>query len=179
MTGGHGFRSRRGAVHLRLDEQERQLLRIVLMQLDELVAPEEVADEDPLERLVGFSTSVDEPSDPALARLLPSGYDDDDDAAAEFRRYTEATLRREKRAHVATVLTCLDRKAKDVVVSAGECESWLKSLNDLRLVLGTRLGLDDTEPDVEEADVGDSEIGARVLYDWLTWLQATLIEALT
>ena len=39
---------------------------------------------------------AERPDDPALARLLPDAYADDDEASAEFRRFTERTLRETK-----------------------------------------------------------------------------------
>ena len=40
-----------------------------------------------------FSGPTSAPEDPVLARLFPTAYPDDEEAAAEFRRFTEGGLR--------------------------------------------------------------------------------------
>ena len=52
---------------------------------------------------------------------------------------------------------------------------WLQVLNDLRLALGTRLGIseDDDEPDLD-----DPEQQPRLLYHWLTAVQDTVVQHL-
>src|SRR3546814_11051811 len=51
-----------------------------------------------------FSGPTTAPEDPVLARLFPSAYPDDEEAAGEFRRFTESTLRDGKaRAAVAII----------------------------------------------------------------------------
>ena len=58
-------------------------------------------------------------------------------------------------------------------LDADEAQDWLTTLNDVRLVLGTRLGItEEIEPAEQPEDEG------HAVYDWLTWLQATLVEAL-
>ena len=61
-------------VLIELTPMERRLLATLLAQYDELVHDQ--LDESDLS------------GDPALARLFPNAYPDDDEAAAEFRRYT-------------------------------------------------------------------------------------------
>src|SRR3546814_12248783 len=61
-------------------------------------------DRDPFEALMDFSGPTTAPEDPVLARLFPSAYPDDEEAAGEFRRFTESTLRDGKaRAAVAII----------------------------------------------------------------------------
>ena len=57
-------------------------------------------------------------------------------------------------------------------MSSEELESWLGALNDLRLVLGTRLGVTEQTYDEPPRDPG------LALYGWLTWLEGTIVEAL-
>ena len=59
--------------------------------------------------MVGIGTATVEPADPALARLLPSAHRDDDEVAAEFRRYTEQGLRARKRAGLELARQTLGR----------------------------------------------------------------------
>ena len=64
-----------------LDEIERGILADVVEQLVEFVTPEDDPDADPLARMVGIDPDAERPDDPALARLFPDAYADDDEAA--------------------------------------------------------------------------------------------------
>jgi hypothetical protein len=185
----HGFRRGRRGIQARFSERERALLTQLFGQLDELLDPggpanapaEHEGQADPLEALVGLtSTAAERPSDPALARLLPDGYADDEQASSEFRRYTESDLRTGKRDAAGAVLAGL-RESGDGPVRLDEdtARLWLGALNDVRLVLGTRLGV--TEQTYEELGHlrhDDPRYGPLAAYDWLTYLQETLVRAL-
>lgn len=134
---------------------------------------------DPLEALLGLPPGdAVRPEDPALARLLPDAYPrEDPEASREFRRYTEGELRAGKRAHCATVLATLPASGK-LHLDRDQADAWLGCLNDLRLVLGTRLGV--TE-DLDRADLDDQDPRAQALqvYGWLGWLQESLLSCLS
>jgi hypothetical protein len=121
---------------------------------------------------MGGSTQISD--DPALARLFPDGYSDDEHASADFRRFTEQDLRAQKVAALATVHGTLSDWSGKASVTQNQAQDWLKALNDLRLVLGTRLEISDEVDTDFEAD----EPGIH-LYNYLTYLQGTLIDALT
>ena len=74
---------------------EAELLRSLAQQLVELLRNEEAApkDQDPFEAMMDFSGPTNAPEDPVIARLFPTAYADDEEAAAEFRRFTEGSLR--------------------------------------------------------------------------------------
>ena len=74
-----------------------------------------------------------------LARLFPDAYPDDQEAAAEFRRYTESGLRESKQSNARTALATLDAPGTEHRLTDVEVQAWLGALNDLRLALGTRL----------------------------------------
>ena len=117
MAPKHGFTRRRGGgVVLTLDEGEVQLLDHLLEQLVELLEPEGPDAQtqlDPLAAMVGIGTATEAPDDPALARLLPDAYGEDVEASAEFRRYTELSLRERKQAQAALARqTLADRRAR-------------------------------------------------------------------
>ncbi|MFN8168149.1 MAG: DUF2017 domain-containing protein [Candidatus Nanopelagicales bacterium] len=179
----HGFRrSLGGRIVLRADVVERGILTDLVGQLVEFVAPEDEPDADPLARLVGIDPDAERPDDPALARLFPDAYADDDEAAGEFRRFTERSLREAKLANAAVVLDALDRAGdKDkVALSDDEARAWLGTLNDLRLTLGSRLGIDeDSHELVASLAEDDPAFAVFHVYDWLTFLQETLVQALT
>ena len=177
--------SRRGdGVVAKLDRVEAGVLTSVVGDLLELLgapaAGRDAGGQDPLAALVGLpSGPVDKPSDPALARLLPDAYGDDDAAAADFRRYTEDDLRAGKRAHatvvVSTLAPYLDRGGK-ITLDRDQADAWLVCLNDLRLVLGTRLEVtEDTELDVPPEDPRAQPL---LVYGWLGWLQESLLDCL-
>lgn len=199
----YGFRrSGSGRIVLHLAAGERDALFSLLGQLVDLVAPESPPQDDPLAAFVGIEPDAQPPTDPGLARLFPAGYDDDEpEAAADFRRFTERSLREGKVANARSMLDSLDRSGDKVTMSVPEATAWLGGLNDLRLLLGTRLEVDE-DPDAMQhrielltrvalglpgtgAATGDSdarelavaELSAYRLYDWLTFLQASLLDA--
>jgi hypothetical protein len=175
-------RRRRGGLRVRLTPVEVALLTNLLNQLVRLVSPSEEADADPLASLVGIGTATSAPDDPALARLFPDAYRDDEDKAAEFRRYTELGLRERKVAAAQQVLTTLARAgqdgALDVRLPAGEELAWLTALNDLRLTLGTRLDITEDRSDFDDLDDDDPRLPMYATYDWLSVVQEMLVQAL-
>ena len=134
---------------------EADLLRSLASQLVELLRNEEAAPResaDPLEALLDFSGPTVEPEDPVLARLFPTAYTEDEEAAAEFRRFTEGRLRDGKAAGACAIIDQLEEAGLppeltedglmiDVELEPGPAEGWLRSFTDLRLALATRLGL--------------------------------------
>ncbi|MEV7966228.1 DUF2017 domain-containing protein [Sphaerisporangium sp. NPDC088356] len=164
-----------GAVTILLDAGEASILRSLVAQVLGLVEPGTTGD-DPLERALGIG-SAEQPSDPVLARLFPSAYADDDKASAEFRRYTEATLREGKRADAETLLETAEQGK--VELTAEQAQSWLRALNDVRLALGVRLEVtEEIHEELAEMAEDDPRYPAYVTYDWLTYLQDTLVRAL-
>ena len=135
--------------------QERFVLVNLAEQILELLGQSSVS-RDPLHDLVGISGNELPPDDPVLKRLLPSAYQELQDAA-EFRRYTEDALRDRKRAHAYRVREMLlDGDAPEILIQ-GEKEveasavtlsiegddiwAWLGALNDIRLALAVRLDI--------------------------------------
>lgn len=177
----HGFqRTLTGRIILRVDAVEKGLLTTLLEQLIEFVAPESGDDVDPLVALVGLDPDAQTPEDPALARLLPDAFRDDPEAADEFRRFTERGLRESKVAQATTAIETLRRSGEKVTLSAADADAWLMALNDLRLALGTRIGITEEGIDDLAALPEDDPRGATFhVYDWLTYLQESLVQALS
>jgi Domain of unknown function (DUF2017) len=135
---------------------------------------------DELEMLLGLSANAELPDDPVLARLLPDAYRDDPEASAEFRRYTEESLRSGKLNSAQAVLASLPAGGGEVVLSEPECQQWLRALNDVRLALGTRLGITDENEDLSaDLSVNDPRSAYIWVYQWLAYLQDSLIESLS
>lgn len=172
----HGFHRRRRAVLLTLSDPERTVLSDLLEQLIDMVASDPTqTSADPLAALVGISPDAHRPEDPALARLLPDAYSDPE-LAGEFRRFTESDLRATKVSNARRALAGLG-KPGPVEIDASDAMAWLAALNDLRLVLGTRLGVtEDTRPDL--SSLYPMTAHTYLVYDWLTYLQDSLLRAL-
>ncbi|WP_292908882.1 DUF2017 family protein [Microbacterium sp.] len=123
-------------------------------------------------------------ADPALARLTPSPYPNDVEAAREFRTATEADLLGRRDADAATVSAALasieddlagmsDDDAfaeREVAIPVEDIDAWLRTLTAIRLVIATRLGIDSEE----DHDPVDVRFG---VYDWLGYRLELLIEA--
>lgn len=119
--------------------------------------------------------------DPFMARLFPNPYPDDPEAAHDFRRFTQADERRQKIAECHTVLDDLSRISRGrVEIPADHLGAWLKTINNLRLVLSVVLGITDEVSSDEVAMLPDDDPKAVVhhYYAWLGWMLETLIEAL-
>jgi hypothetical protein len=183
---GTGFRSTRGGgATARFAPEGAILLRGLVSQVAELVGEDaegrEPADPlDPLEGMLRLSDNAQLPDDPVLARLLPDAYRDDPEAAGEFRRYTEGSLRASKAAAAQTVLDTLPERGGRVRLSADDAQAWLRAINDVRLALGVRLEVtEDWEAMLDQLREGDPRAAGLWIYDWLTILQDTLVQALS
>ena len=172
------IRRRGDKVVVRLDAAERSVLASLLGAVRALLRAEEDDDAaaDPLEAFVGMSGApVETPEDPILRRLLPDAYADDEQSA-EFRRLTDADLRARKTEAIDRVLDDVatsDRVDLDLEEGVG---MWLQALNDVRLVLGTRLDITEDWPD-DRDDLPDDDPRAALydFYNWLTMLQERLV----
>jgi hypothetical protein len=173
-------RARKGGVSVTFGADEARVLRHVLGEMLELLGPdEEAVEQDPLAVAVGIGTATAAPEDPALARLFPDGYTDDADASADFRRYTEPGLRTAKREAVQTALATIGESGEKVTLTPEQAEAWLRALNDTRLVLGERLGVtEDWDEQVASLEDDDPRLPLYWVYDRLTYLQETLVQAL-
>jgi hypothetical protein len=114
------------------------------------------------------------PRDPALERLLPSAYRDDDAASAEFRRFTEDELVTAKVADASAVQAAA-AGADEIMLDSSSAKPWLRSITDLRLALAVRLGV---REDGDEGDGSAEAEPARQMYSWLGYLQELILEAL-
>ncbi|MER5552816.1 DUF2017 domain-containing protein [Streptomyces sp. NPDC002793] len=190
---GHFEATPGGGAAVALDEVEIAILRSLAVQLLEMIGPgdEPAEGEDPLAALFAEGPS-EPPSDPALARLFPEAYGNEDkelrEASAEFRRFTENDLRTRKREDALAVVRTLD--ALSPVADSGavlrlapeECRNWLGTLNDLRLTIGTRLEVSDedegTDGSLYRLPDSDPRKPMVMAYLWLGALQETLVETL-
>jgi hypothetical protein len=174
---------------------EADLLRSLASQLIELLRDEAgvpTTEADPFEALLDFSGPSAVPEDPVLARLLPSAYRDDDEAAAEFRRFTEAELRTSKAGNAGTLVGVLEDAGLpevgdpaltsglviDVELGPDQVLAFLKAFTDLRLALATRLDLQEGDEDFwDSLPEDDPRSHLHDIYEWVGWLQETLVAA--
>jgi hypothetical protein len=119
------------------------------------------------------------PVDPVLARLLPDAYQDDPEAAGEFRKYTESSLREAKKYFAQMLLETLPPKGGRVKLNADQARDWLRALNDVRLMFGVRLEVsDDFEDQLTSLDPKDPRVAAFQVYGWLGEVQESLVRAI-
>ncbi len=172
---------------------EADLLRSLASQLVELLRNEAAVprdDQDPFEAMMDFSGPTAEPDDPVLARLFPTAYSDNEEAASEFRRFTEGTLRDGKARAACTIIDTLEEGGLpeqltedglmiDVELDLEAAETWMRSFTDLRLALATRLGVEEGDEEYWLAMPDDDPRSqAHDIYDWVGYLQETLVLAL-
>ena len=147
-------RSRLGGYVVRLPPAEREVLGSLPPMLRSLLA--EPNDEDP-----------------ALRRLFPSAFLDDERAAAEFDSVVRDDLVGERLAAIET----LERTVGSDRLSEEELSAWLASVNDLRLVLGVRPAV--TEESTPEDVRSDPETErAYALYAYLSYLEEEMVDAI-
>ncbi len=177
----HGFhRHGDNAFVAEFSESEREVLINLVEQIIELLG--ERTDnhvDDPLAAMVGITTHDSPPEDEVLLRLLPNAYADQVDAA-EFRRYTESTLRGKKYAHSMSMRITLKSSVDGIVeVDHDGANDWLGAMNDIRLALGVRLNVEqNSHEELELLAPDDPMRGVYAVYSWLGWLQESLIVAL-
>jgi hypothetical protein len=152
---GFGRRIRRTSpttFALKLPDDERAILRNVVPQLGELLSGDL--------------------ADPSLRRLFPTAYAQDPERDREYHALVRDELADRRRASVELVLATVDATE----LTEEQLTAWMHAVNDLRLVLGTRLDVsEDTEP---EPDPDDPEGPLLVLYGYLGYLLDSIVTAL-
>jgi hypothetical protein len=140
--------------------------------------------------MLDFTGPTTEPDDPVLARLVPTAYPDDEEAAGEFRRFTEGGLRDGKVRGAMAIIEALEEAGLpeevddepiyvDVELGGGPALDWLKAFTDIRLALATRLGIEEGDEDYWRG-LPDDDPRSHVhdIYEWVGYLQETLVESL-
>ena len=146
-------RTRQGDFELRLSSEEREVLRSLPAQMREAME---------LGR-----------DDPAVARLNPTACLDDGEVDAEFHHLMDDDLT----AGRIEALEVLEASVDEPRIGEEQAMSWMRAINDTRLLLGTRLGVSEDPADRKIAD-DDPRAAAFALYDYLSLLTQELVEAL-
>jgi hypothetical protein len=164
-------------VRVQFRPEERQILAGLAGEVVQLLAAHE-GDTDPLAAMVGMSDdAVEAPDDPAVHRVLPDAYDDPE-GAAEFRRLTDADLRRGKSDRLTRLVEDLSGDASTIELPVDDADGWLSAINDIRLVLGVRLDVSDDFGDWRSSLApDDARLPLVAAYDWLSMVQEMLVEA--
>ena len=146
-------RNRHGTYTVRLDEDERRLLRSLPGQLATLVEAE--------------------PTDPWLQRLFPTAYPHDPEREQEWRLLMSVDLHDRRQEQLRTMA----ETAEATTLTEEQLLTWAQALNDLRLYLGTRLELTE-ETELEDFDSEDDQ-QLYILYGWLGFIQEETVQALS
>lgn len=188
-------RRRRGGVTATFEPGEAHLLASLSGQVVELLRDRNGAaesDADPLAAQLGMGGPSLPPEDPVLQRLLPDAYRDDEEESGEFRRFTERSLTATKVGNAEALIGSLvdggltfgaapetETSVIEVELDEVEVQAWLRALTDVRLSLAVRLGIGEDEDIMLIAQSEDEAIVAMSeIYDWLGYVQETLIAAL-
>jgi hypothetical protein len=143
--------------------------------------------DDPFAQLMAatfgdIEAPITAPEDPVLRRLLPNGYEDLE-SAAEFRKYTEGTLRMVKQKHLLylreQLVLPVDHELPKADIAVTDPTQWLIAINDLRIALAVRLKIDqDAYERYELMKDSDPQKHLYAVYYWLGAIQESLISRL-
>ena len=143
-------RARDNTFQLRMSDDERDLIASLAGQLRELLVSDETD---------------------GLERLFPPGYADDPDREQEYQQLTHDELLTKRLASVDIVEQTVTQTALD----EDQINAWMGAVNDLRLVLGTRL---DVTEEMDDIALDDPRAAAFAVYHYLTHLLAEIVNAL-
>jgi len=115
----------------------------------------------------------DPSSDPAVARLFPPAYEDDPLRNLEF----ETNLGGSPRTGKLEALDTVERTATATALTEDELLAWVGVVNDLRLVLGTRIEITEEATD-EDFLEGDPRHDTYRAYLFLGYLLQEMLEAM-
>lgn len=207
----HGFTSVPGGFVSRVDQEESAILARLAADVAALIADEDEYEappapvpatdaqghEDPIAHLdwdPSEEGAEDEylTLDPALSRVFPPMSLTDPELAGELRSLTMDDIRRGKLANLHAVVAALTASRGHVRVAEADVDAWLAALTDMRLVLASRLEIEDDDdaervhhlavaatrdrrPAATEED--ELELALASLYSGVTWWQESLLQA--
>jgi hypothetical protein len=180
-----------GDLSVALSNDELHILINLVEQLLELLGERNFIhhyqSDDPFAQLMAatlgnIQSPIEQPDDPVLRRLLPNGYADPE-SAAEFRKYTEGSLRTLKQKHLLYLREQLvfpvDHELPKADISITDPTQWLIAINDLRIALAVRLEInEDGYKKYELMSDSDPQKHLHAVYYWLGGIQENLISHL-
>jgi hypothetical protein len=150
----HVSRDPAGGFEAQFPKPERELLRALPGRLrDEILAPD---------------------ADPAVHRLFPPAHREDPEIAETYRALVHDDLVAGRLGAIEVMESSIDADHLD----EEQLLAWMGTINDLRLILGTRLGVTDDRQD-EDLPVDDARAQAYALYHYLSQLVEEMVEALS
>ncbi len=141
-------RTRKGDFELRIPSQEREILAALPSRLRELLGSD----------------------DPAVGRLFPPAYENDPERQADY----EDLVRGDLTAQRLRSLQIMEETLRSDRLDEEQVGAWLGALNDLRLVLGTKLDVDE-DMDPDQISDTDEQAPAYALYYYLGWLEEQIV----
>lgn len=138
-----------GTYRLRISDDERDLIMSLVSQLRDMLVSEETD---------------------GLQRLFPPGYANDEEREQEYRVLTHDELLEKRLAAVDVVEHTIAQTSLD----EDQVNAWMGAINDLRLVLGTRL---DVSEEMEDVALDDPRAPGFAVYHYLTHLLAEIVHA--
>jgi hypothetical protein len=146
-------RTSKGDYRLRLSAEERDVLRSLPDQLRQMLAD----------------------GDPGLVRLFPPAYLEDLKRDAEYRRLMREELVTRRLESLAVVEATADAER----LTEEQLTAWLKVLNDLRLVIGTSLDVQEDHDPANDVPPDDPRAPLAALYWFLSYLLEAAVQALS
>ena len=150
-----------GRFSLSLEVQDRASLVALIIQLRETLLTTSTAD--------------------SMRRLFPAAYHQDPEHDAEYQRLMRDELLASRLQSMTTAIEMLEREpaSKSVELTAAELEEFMRSINNLRLVIGTMLDIQESDDPFEDDEVQDDDpVGVhRQLYHYLGWLLEWVVTA--
>lgn len=143
------FSVKNGEMVVRLDDNVRVLIRKVSEELREVLL-------------------VNDPE--ATRRLYPTAYPDDDEMNAEYQEMVHDQLLMQRLDGIDELQATID----DDVITLDTADAWMSTINQVRLVLGTRLDVSEDEMVVDD---DDPEAQSIVIYQVLSYVLEHLTDA--
>ncbi len=139
-----------GLVNVNLSAEQRQMIENLFVQLHEMITTD----------------------NPALARLFPPPYGDHDERNRGYAALAGSELVEKRLASLDLVLGTIHSEQ----LTVEELETWMRSFNDLRLVLGTILDVSDDDHEVPDDEPAQSMF---LTYEHLGYLLERIVGALS
>jgi hypothetical protein len=146
----------KGGWRINLDDEERKLLMRLMRELEALMTGP--ADHE------------------LLRRLFPVAYPEDAEKEAEYQRLMREELVASRLSAISSVTRTVDPANAGTLLDEGETIAFMQSINAIRLVLGSMLGITDDDS-ADAADEADSP--EHHLYDFLSWLLEWTVRSLS
>ena len=129
--------------------------------------------------------------DASLRRLFPTAYHNDEKKDAEYQRLMREELLASRLSSIETTLKVISSSNE---LSESEVDAFARSINSLRLVIGTSLDIAESDysdtaataassnsdseiPDADQDELAEQELVQHELYDFLGWLLEWTVSA--